>query len=224
MEKILNQYHNKNTFIFALTRLFERAAYYGLRALIVLYMIGETFNMSNEDAFDIYGWLTIALLISSVIGAFLGDLVIGNKTSMIIGAGLQMIGAQVICTPSINALYAGLALVVLGGGLYSPNLKSNFGRLYLEKTKLLDSAYLILYIAANVGAFIGVFAIGYVGEKINYNAGFSLAAVFMFFALILSVYTKEKSDLKALEFKSITPSNLLKIVLAFISFGLFWLI
>ena len=224
MDKILNQYHNKDTYIFALTRLFERASYYGLRGLVVLYMVGESINMSDEEALKIYGYSTVALLVTGIIGALLGDLLIGNKTTMIIGATLHMLGAFVICYPTPIALYVGLGLVVIGGGFYAPNLSSNFGRLYLTKTKLLDSAFLILYFAINIGAFIGVLAVGYLGEATSYSLGFMLAGVFMLVSLIFTILTNESNKIKGAVFKSITTPKFIKILLVFLLSGLFWVI
>ena len=172
MERILNQHHNLNSFTYVFSRLFERAAYYGLRTLIILYLTGVSFKMSTDEVFVFYSWFTTALIFSGVIGAVLGDLVIGNKKAMILGGVLQTIGAFALCLPTHIALYIGLGLVVLGGGLYTSNLISSFGKSYLNRHKLLDSAFLIKYFAVNLGSFIGVLSIGYIGETYNYNYGF----------------------------------------------------
>jgi len=99
MERILNQAHHKDTFYYSLSRMFERAAYYGLRSLVVLYIIGESLKMDSTEALNIYGWFTMLLMFSQIIGAILGDLVIGNRKSIIIGGILQILGALSFCIP-----------------------------------------------------------------------------------------------------------------------------
>src|SRR5690554_4737653 len=100
MEKIKNQYHTKETLYFALSRMFERASYYGFKTLVVIYMVGETLKMERSEALSIYGWITASLVFSQILGAVLGDLVIGNRKSMILGAITQAIGAFCLCIPS----------------------------------------------------------------------------------------------------------------------------
>lgn len=77
----------------------ERASYYGFRALVVLYMVGETLKMERTEALTIYGWLIGSLVFSQIIGGLFGDLLIGNKKSIIIGGIIQAIGAFSLCIP-----------------------------------------------------------------------------------------------------------------------------
>jgi len=143
MEKIRNQTHNKETFLYATSRMLERASFYGLRSLIVLYMVGESFKMDTTEASSIYGWFISSIIFSQIFGALLGDLVIGNKKSVIIGGIIQAVGAFSLCIPSTIGLYIGLFLVVLGSGIYTPNIISSFGKLYLNKTKLQERIVII---------------------------------------------------------------------------------
>ena len=132
MEKTQNQKHTKETFYFAMSRMFERASYYGFRALIILYMVGETLKMESDEAISIYGWLMGSLVFSQIIGALFGDLLIGNRKSVIIGGVIQAVGVFILCIPSTTGLYLGLFLIVLGNGFFTPNITSNFGKLYLN--------------------------------------------------------------------------------------------
>ena len=113
MEKIQNQKHTKETLYYSISRMLERASYYGFQALVVLYMVGETLKMENKEALTIYGWLTASLVFSHIVGALFGDLLIGNKKSIIIGGIIQAIGAISLCVPSITGLYLGLFLFLL---------------------------------------------------------------------------------------------------------------
>lgn len=222
MEKIQNLKHTKETFYYALSRMFERASYYGFRALAVLYMTGEILKMDRTEALSIYGWFVGSLVISQIIGALFGDLLIGNRKSVIIGGIIQAIGAFSLCIPSTTGLYLGLFLVVLGSGFFTPNLISNFGKLYLNKTKLLDSGFTILYLAVNLGSFLGILLIGYVGETYSYNIGFVLSGSLMLLSIVPIILSKEKT-LKEIE-KSEFPigKKVLNILIAFLVVGLFW--
>lgn len=223
MERILNQKHNKYTFIYALSRLFERASYYGLRAIMVLYMIGESLQMSRDEALGIYGMFTLYLVFSQIPGALIGDLLIGNKRAMIAGGIIQAIGAFVFCIPSITGLYIGLGLVLLGGGLFTPNITAHFGKMYLGKTKLLDSAFTIFYLMINLGATIGIVTIGYIGEKLGFRIGFMLAGILMLIAVVFPLLSKDSNILVS---EQVTMSSInqrvIKILAAFLLVGLFW--
>ncbi len=222
MEKIQYQKHTKETLYYSISRMLERASYYGFRALVVLYMLGETLKMERTEALTIYGWLTGSLVFSKIIGGLLGDLLIGNKKLIIIGGIIQAVGAFSLCIPSTNALYLGLFLVVLGSGFFTPNIISNFGKLYLNKTKLLDSGFTIFYLAINIGSFLGILLIGYLGETYGYNIGFVISGLLMLLSLVPILLTKEETlgEIQKSEFS--INKRVLNILIAFIVVGLFW--
>ena len=222
MEKIRNQKHTKETLYYSISRMLERASYYGFRALVVLYMVGETLNMERNEALTIYGWLIGSLVFSQIIGGLFGDLLIGNKKSIIIGGIIQAIGAFSLCIPSTTGLYLGLFLVVLGSGFFTPNIISNFGKTYLNKTKLLDSGFTIFYLAINLGSFLGILLIGYLGETYGYNIGFIISGILMLISIIPILLSKEK-ELDEIE-KNEFPigKRISNILIAFIVVGLFW--
>ncbi|KAA1245786.1 MFS transporter [Aquimarina sp. RZ0] len=224
MERILNQSHHKETFFYGLSRMLERASYYGLRSLLVLYMVGESLKMDRDEAFNIYGWFIGLFVVSQVIGAILGDLIIGTRKSIIIGGIIQTIGAFSFCLPSSIGLYLGLFLVILGGGLYSPNITSSFGKLYLSKTKLLDSGFTLLYLAANLGAFWGILLIGYSGEKYGWNIGFIIAGTLMLFSIIPILISKEKNPQEKLASEQPIGKRIVNITIAFLLVAIFWAI
>ncbi len=194
MKRILNQSHPKEAFLFAISRFLERTSFYGLRALIMLYMVTGILNMENSEALSIYGWFTTILVFSKVLGAIIGDLLIGNKKAIIIGGITQTMGAISLCIPTTSGLYVGLFLVVLGGGLYSPNLISNYGKTYLKTPKLLDAGFTLFYLVINLGAFIGIVSLGYIGEKYGWNIGFLLAALLMLLSIIPILFTRVENN------------------------------
>ena len=222
MEKIHNLKHSKETFYYSLARMLERASYYGFRALVVLYMVGETLKMERTEALSIYGWFTASLVFSQIVGALFGDLLIGNKKSIIIGGIIQAIGAFSLCIPSSTGLYLGLFLLALGSGFFTPNIISNFGKTYLNKTKLLDSGFTIFYLAINLGSFLGILLIGYLGETYGYNIGFVISGILMLISIIPVFLSVEKRLDKIEKNEFPISKRILNILIAFIVVGLFW--
>jgi len=222
MQRIYNQLHEKETFFYSISRMLERASYYGLRSLVVFYMTGEILKMEDSEAFGILGVVSISLLLSGIIGALLGDLLLGNRKLVIIGGVSQAIGAFVLCIPSFAGLYAGLFFFVLGSGFYMPNLTSIFGKLYLSKTKLLDSGFTILYLAANLGSFLGVLLIGFSFEKFGFRIGFVISGVLMLLSLLPVICCKEQlaNEVKKLELS--LSKRVIKVVVVLLAVGIFW--
>lgn len=217
-----NQKHTKETLYYSISRMLERVSYYGIRTLLVIYMVGETLNMEKAEALAIYGFFSASIAFSAILGGLLGDLVIGNKKSILIGGICQSLGAFSLCIPAEIGLYVGLFLIALGSGLYTPNIISNFGRQYLDKAKLLDSGFTILYFAVNLGAFLGILFISLTGEKYGYNIGFAICGLLMIISLLPILISKEISlgEPKKSEFS--INNRAIKILIAFLVVGLFW--
>lgn len=222
MKKTTNPGHDKFTIVYISSRALERAAYYVMRVLLVMYMIDKTLNFSREKALEIYGFLTMCLVFSQVLGAIFGDLIFGNKKALIIGGLIQALGCFAFCIPSEIALYIAIGLIILGGGFYTPNILSHFGKLYLKKQKLLDSAYTFFYLAINIGAFFGTLFIGYFIE-INYAYGFALAGILMLLSAFIPLITKEQ-EFSYASFKGKKwNKNILIIIIISIMAILFWM-
>jgi POT family proton-dependent oligopeptide transporter len=200
----------------------ERAAYYGLRTLIVVYMISESFKFDRGEALSVYGLFTAALIVSKIVGAVLGDLVVGNRKSIIIGGAVQAIGAFSLCIASTTGLYTGLFLIVVGGGLFTPNIIANYGKLYLNKYRLLDSGFSLLYLATNIGAFLGILLIGYFGEKHGSNIGFALAGALMLLSIIPIVFSSKESPERTISYESSLSNRVVAILSTIVVVGLFW--
>lgn len=180
--------------------------------------------MDRTEALSIFGWFAGSLIVSKILGALLGDLVIGNRKTLLFGGIIQALGSFFLCIPSTSGLYLGLFLVVIGNGFYTPNIIANFGKIYLNKTKLLDSGFTIFYLAITLGAFLGTSLIGIIGEKYGYNFGFILAGTLMLFSIIPLLITKEKVIEKDLKYDLSINKRILNISIAIIVVGLFWAI
>jgi POT family proton-dependent oligopeptide transporter len=222
MHRIQNQVHNIDTFYYSISRMFERASFYGLRTLVILYMTGEALKMENDEAYSIFGVFTVALILSQIIGALFGDLLIGNKKAIVIGGHIQAVGAFCFCIPTIYGIYIGLFLMVLGNGFYSPNIISSFGKLYLSKTKLLDSGFTIFYLAINLGSFLGVLLFGLIAEKYDYNLGFIIAGILMLISIIPIIISKNKITNENFRKEPSINIRFLNIIIALLVVGVFW--
>ena len=222
MEKITNQKHSKEAFTYILSKMFERASYGGFRIILILYMIDEGLKMDRYEALNILGWFIASIFFSQIIGAILGDMVLGNKRSIIIGAILQTIGVFILLIPSTVGLYTGLTIVTLGAGLYNPNIISNFGKLYLSKSKLLDSAFTLYYLAVNLGSFLGTALIGIAATRYGYNIGFTIAGIAMLFSIIPMVFSKEQNTHEIVKNEFPKNKRILTISMAVVLLGLFW--
>lgn len=224
LKRIRNNTHPKGAFNYALSCMLERGAYYGFRALLIIYLLGETIAMDRMLVLTIIGLLTGSIVLSKVIGALLGDLILGNRRTILMGGVLQVMGTFSLFIPTTTGVYIGVFLMILGNGLFSPNLTANFGKLYLKKTTLLDAGFTLLYLFVNLGTFLGILLISYLGEKLGYRIGFILCGITMIFSLIPILYSKE------LEQNNCTNSSLninrrvSYILIAIILVGIYWTI
>lgn len=191
MERIKNPSYSKETFLYAFSRMLERASYYGIQSILMFALMSDDFRLTETKAYILVGSFAGSIILTQIIGALLGDLVIGNKKAIVIGGILQGIGALSFCIPFDTIYLAGGVLIVLGNGLYVPNMISNFGRLHLSKRKLLDSAFSLLHLAINVGSFLGVLCIGYLSERYGWTIGFMLSGILMLIAVTAILFSKE---------------------------------
>ncbi len=225
MIKISNNIlHSKPALIYALAYCFERASYYGVRAVIVLYMVGETLKMSNQEALAIYGWFAMFIIVGKILGALLGDLLFGNRTTIIVGGVLQTLGCFVLFVQSLTSLYIGLGLIVFGSGLFTSNINAQFGKQYLSKPKLLDAGFTSLHVAINFGSFLGIIALGYIAD-LDFNYGFIAAGVLTIIATIFVLFTNENQDASLSNYKSIVLNKkILYILSVIIISAIFWMV
>ncbi|WP_412987630.1 MFS transporter [Pontimicrobium sp. IMCC45349] len=226
MQKIpRSKKHSKNAIILSISKGFERAAYYGARAALVLYLVGETINLSNSEALSIYGTYTMGVLISGFIGAVLGDLLLGNKKSILIGGVLSSLACLFLCVESLQWIKIGLVLMALGTGFFSSNIVARFGKEYVDKKELLDAGFSIYYSAVNIGTLVGILAIGYLCDY-NFKYGMLLAMTFILIStFLLYLVKKQPLDLISNTFqKHVGFSQYKYIIIIVLLVGCFWAI
>ncbi len=177
--------HPKGLFILFFTELWERFSYYGMRAILVLYIISSAtgdnpgLGWTNEDALALYGWYTMAVYVVSIPGGILADKLLGQKKTVMLGGILLCIGHGILAVEQMWAFYAGLVLIVLGVGGLKPNISTMVGGLYAQGDERRDKGFTIFYIGINVGAFASSLLVGYIGETYGWHYGFGLAGIGM---------------------------------------------
>ncbi|KAA3658815.1 MAG: MFS transporter [Calditrichaeota bacterium] len=181
------KHHPKGLYILFFTELWERFSYYGMRAILVLYVIASSqganpgLGWAEGDALALYGWYTMLVYVMSIPGGILADRLWGQKKMVFIGGILIIAGQFVLAIDSLFAFYTGLALVVLGVGGLKPNISTMVGGLYREGDVMRDKGFTIFYIGINIGAATAPLLVGYIGETIGWHYGFSLAGFGMIF-------------------------------------------
>jgi len=177
--------HPKGLYVLFFTEMWERFSYYGMRALLVLYMVNY-FKWTQEDASTVYKWYTALVYLTPLIGGYLADRYLGNKNSIIIGAVLMSIGHFCMAFEQIPIFAAALVLLIIGNGFFKPNMSTQVGRLYPANDPRRDSAYTIFYMGINLGAFISPLVCGGLRTSLEsgYHAGFTAAGIGMVIGLI----------------------------------------
>ena len=182
--------HPVGLYVLFFTEMWERFSYYGMRALLVLYLTSKTTDLNpgvgwtQGEALALYGWYTALVYIMSIPGGILADKFLGQKKSVILGAILLVIGHSVLAIEAMWAFYTGLCFIILGVGCLKPNISTMVGGLYKKGDVRRDKGFTIFYIGINIGAFLSGLVVGYVGEVHGWHYGFGLAGILMVLGLI----------------------------------------
>ncbi len=180
--------HPAGLFILFFTEMWERFSYYGMRALLVMFftasLLDGGWGWPREHAFAIFGTYTSLVYLSTLLGGYFADKVIGFRYAVVVGALLMTLGHVCMALEHPFFIYLGLTLLVFGSGFFKPNMTSIISEMYKDRAEKKDGAYTIFYMGVNAGAFLGILLCGYLGEKVGWSWGFGLAGVFMFFGLL----------------------------------------
>ena len=182
--------HPSGLFTLFFTEMWERFSYYGMRAILVLFLISsldnEGWGWERKDALLLYAWYTGLVYITPIFGGLLADKFLGYRKAVVIGAFLMTLGHAAMALEVFYDfyLYVGLSFLILGNGFFKPNISSMVGQMYKDQGKIKDAAYTIFYMGINSGAFLGILLCGYIGETVNWHYGFGLAGIFMLFGML----------------------------------------
>jgi len=172
------------------TEMWERFSYYGMRALLILFMTaavaGDNPGMGLTDgtAAAVYGLYTFFVYLLSLPGGWVADQIWGQRKAVFVGGSIIAAGHFSMAVPMTETFFLGLVLIVIGTGLLKPNVSTIVGELYPEGGAERDAGFSVYYMGINLGAFLGPILCGYFGEEINWHYGFSLAGFGMILGLI----------------------------------------
>ncbi len=180
--------HPSGLFVLFFTEMWERFSYYGMRALLVLFLtaslLNEGWGWPREHAMALFGSYVGLVYLSTMLGGYFADKIIGYRYAVLIGALLMTLGHASMAVETPWSIYLGLGLLVVGNGFFKPNMTSIISEMYKDRPEKKDGAYTIFYMGVNAGAFLGILLCGYLGEQVGWSLGFGLAGIFMFFGLV----------------------------------------
>ncbi len=235
--------HPSGLFVLFFTEMWERFSYYGMRALLVLFLtaslLDEGWGWPREHAMALFGSYVGLVYLSTMMGGYFADKVIGFRWAVVVGALLMTLGHASMAIETEWSIYLGLGLLVIGNGFFKPNMTSIVSEMYKDRPEKKDGAYTIFYMGVNAGAFIGIILCGYLGEQVGWSLGFGLAGIFMLFGLIqfwlaqnifgnigLKPNKNDANSIEALDKDKRVPftSWQLALILLMVVLGLLWII
>lgn len=192
--------HPKGLFVLFFTEMWERFSYYGMRAILTLYMVSSAtaagmhagLGWPIAKALALYGWYTMLVYVMSIPGGILADKFIGQKKAVLIGGLVLVVGHGILAIDTLWTFYAGLLLIILGVGTLKPNISTLVGGLYPQGDPRRDQGFTLFYIGINIGAFLASVVVGAVGEIIGWHYGFGLAGFGMLLGQITFVWGSRK--------------------------------
>ncbi len=234
--------HPKGLPILFFTEMWERFSYYGMRALLVLFLTKETLGdnpgmgWSNADALVLYGWYTMLVYVMSIPGGYIADKLLGQKKTVLVGGVLIALGQLTLAVNSVVAFYTGLLLIIIGVGCLKPNISTMVGGLYKEGDPRRDVGFTIFYIGINIGAASAPLIVGYIGEVYGWHYGFGLAGIGMLLGIGVYMWgqkflgevgnlikvPKDEATKKSKPLTSIEKDRIIVLLISFLIVIVFW--
>jgi proton-dependent oligopeptide transporter, POT family len=186
--------HPAGLYILFFTELWERFSYYGMRALLVLFLVASAsgvnpgFGWTKVEALSLYGIYTALVYISSIPGGILADKWLGQKKAVMLGGWLLVAGHGILAVQAEWAFYVGIGLIIAGVGCLKPNISTMVGGLYPAGDDRRDKGFTIFYIGINVGALLAGVIVGSVGVTYGWHYGFGLAGIGMAIGQIVFLF------------------------------------
>ena len=237
--------HPQGLFILFFTEMWERFSYYGMRSLLIIFLISSYgdggWNWSIASASALYGTYISLVYLTPILGGFLADKYLGSRKAVIIGTVIMTIGhASMALEFNHIFLYIGLGCLIIGNGFFKPNITSIISNMYKSFPEKKDGAYTIFYMGVNAGSFLGMMLCGYLGEKLGWSYGFGLAGIFMFLGMLQFYFSQkifgdiglkpkkaiEKENKLEFEGDRLNPFTKIDRILIFLclAIGLIWII
>ncbi len=235
--------HPMGLYVLFFTEMWERFSYYGMRALLVLFLTANIsdatnpgFGWTEKEALALYGTYTMLVYLASIPGGIIADKLIGQKKSVLFGGILLCIGHGVLAIEGLVPFYTGLGFIIAGVGLLKPNISTMVGGLYKQGDGRRDKGFTIFYIGINVGALLAGILVGSVAQNYGWHAGFGLAGIGMVLGQLVFMlgqkhltgvgdFVGDNAETKALADKPLTnieKDRIKVMLLAFLLIIIFW--
>jgi POT family proton-dependent oligopeptide transporter len=177
------------------TEMWERFSYYGMRALLFLYMVGSVqqpgLGFGEKKAGFIYGLYTFLVYFMGIPGGFIADKWLGHYRAVLVGGIIIALGHFSMAVPGLPFFFTGLGLIVIGTGLLKPNVSTIVGTLYSKDDERRDAGFSFFYMGINLGAFLAPLVCGPLGQRMNWHIGFGAAGVGMCIGIAQYVYGRK---------------------------------
>src|SRR5665647_671332 len=183
--------HPRGLGLLFVVEMWERFSYYGMRALLVLYLVNYL-KWSDGDAARLYGTYTSLVYLTPLVGGYLADRYIGTRRSLVIGSIIIAMGHFSLAFQSMTSFYLGLGLIIIGTGFFKPNVSTMVGQIYREGDTRRDAGFTIFYMGVNLGAFLAPLVCGYLGQRVGWHYGFAAAGVGMLIGLGIYLWGRDK--------------------------------
>lgn len=235
--------HPAGLFVLFFTEMWERFSFYGMRSLLILFLTTSSINggweWTRENASALFGSYVGLVYLSTMLGGYFADKIIGFRWAVVLGACLMTLGHASMAVETEFSIYLGLVLLVFGNGFFKPNMIAIVSEMYKDRSEKKDGAYTLFYMGVNAGAFFGILLCGYLGEKVGWSYGFGLAGIFMFFGMLqfwlsqnifgdigLKPSKESKAKAEALDTDKRNPFTPLQLVVIAVTcvLGLLWIL
>lgn len=187
--------HPIGLYVLFFTEMWERFSYYGMRAILVIYIIagatdkvGPGMGWTEKEALQLYGWYVMLVYVMSIPGGIIADKWLGQKKAVMIGALILCAGHGVLAIDALWAFFVGLGLIILGVGMLKPNISTMVGGLYKKGDIRRDKGFSIFYIGINLGSLLATTFIGLVINAWGWHAGFGMAGIAMLLGLLVYIF------------------------------------
>ena len=201
--------HPTALFMLFFAEMWERFSYYGMRALLVLYMIKGFLNYEDKNAYVVYGAYTALVYMTPFIGGMIADRLLGARRAVVLGGLLMAAGHLVMGIEQSYAFFTALALLIVGNGFFKPNISTIVGNLYPDGDPRRDGGFTIFYMGINLGAAAAPLLCGLVGETLGWHYGFGLATLGMLVGLAIFVLPSRVASFMVLAGALITGSAMI---------------
>ena len=179
--------HPAGLYTLFFAEMWERFSYYGMRALLVFYMIKGFLGYQDSDAYRVYGAYTSLVYMTPFFGGILADRLLGARRAVVLGGLLMAAGHLLMTVETSTAFFTALALLIAGNGFFKPNISTIVGSLYARESIKRDGGFTIFYMGINLGAMMSPLLCGYIGETYGWHYGFGLATIGMLTGLAVFV-------------------------------------